>query len=261
MRRHLTALILAMIVITIPAPLHAQTIQPRRLVTSPTAGTLPHGSYALETHLFDGGGVTQRFAVGIADLLEVGLSYSGANIVGSRHVTWQPHVGAQFRVRIIEESMSAPGIALGFDSQGDGQYIGELRRFRQKSKGVYVVVSRNYRLFGNLGIHGGMNYSFEDDDDRDPSFWAGIDKDVFTNLELVCEYDFATNDNDDRAMTANRGYLNAAVKLNLSRAFILEFDVRNILRNEKSDLNTSTDNQQHLDYYIPSAKKLAADRR
>ena len=33
----------------------------------------------------------------------------------------------------------------------------------------------------------------------------------------------------------DRGYLNAAMKLNLGGAFTLEFDVQNILRNAKRD--------------------------
>jgi len=223
------------------SPAHAQGIQPLRLVTAPTAGTLPSRSWMTETHVFDDGGFAQRVSLGIAGLMDVGLSYSGANIIGSRKMVWQPHAGFQVRVRIIEETASTPAIAIGFDSQGDGEYIKALNRFRQKSKGAYLVLSRNYRLWGNLGFHGGANYSLEDEDDRDPSFWGGIDKDFGKYAALACEYDFATNDNEDDSMTANRGYLNAALKLSLSESFILEFDVRNILRNEKRDITGSFD--------------------
>ena len=212
----------------------AQALQPLRLVSAPTAGTLPAKSYSLETHLFDGGGVAQRISVGVTDLLDIGVSFSGAGIVGSRPVVWQPHAGAQVRVRIIEESMSSPGVALGFDSQGEGQYLPSRGRFRQKAKGVYLAVSRNYRLLGDIGFHGGVNYSFEDEDDSDPSFWVGIDKSLGPSLDVCGEYDFATNDNDDRSMTANRGYLNAAVRFRLNGVFTLEVNLRNILQNEKA---------------------------
>ncbi|MFC1485967.1 hypothetical protein ACFL55_02960, partial [Candidatus Latescibacterota bacterium] len=150
----------------------------------PTAGTLPGKSYYLETYLFDGGGVTQRLAVGVTDLLDVGVSFSGANIIGSHPVVWQPHVGAQVRVRIIEESITSPGVAVGFDSQGEGQYLPSRDRFRQKSKGAYLAISRNYRLLGDFGFHGGVNYSFEDADDQDPSFWVGVDKSLGPNLDI-----------------------------------------------------------------------------
>ena len=54
-------------------------------------------------------------------------------------------------------------------------------------------MSRNYNLLGDLGFHGGVNYSFETDDgDKDPSFWVGFDKSIIQALTVCCEYDFAT---------------------------------------------------------------------
>jgi hypothetical protein len=223
-----------------PEGLLAQGHQPQRIVTTPTAGSLPARSYQLETHLFDGGGVTQRLLIGVTGHVDIGVSYSGANIIGSRALDWAPHVGAQLRIRIIEETFGTPGISLGYDSQGDGPFFeGEnLNRFRTKSRGAYLAVSRNYQLLGNLGLHGGVNYSFEDDDgDRDPSFWAGLDKSVTSNVDICAEYDFATNDNENKDITANRGWMNISLKLHLSGSFTLELDIQNILRNAKRDLS------------------------
>ncbi|HRW76087.1 MAG TPA: FG-GAP-like repeat-containing protein, partial [Saprospiraceae bacterium] len=143
-----------------------QSIQPVQLVTRPTAGSLPSRTVMLGTQLFDGGGVMQTVSLAATSLLDVGISYSGAAIIGSGRVTWQPHIGGHIRVRIIEESMSAPAIAIGFDSQGDGGFIrnGGLDRFRTKSPGAYLAVSRNYRFLGDLGLHGGVNWSIEDGD-------------------------------------------------------------------------------------------------
>ena len=223
---------------TLPVLTYAQNIQPCRLVIAPTAGSLPSKTYVLEAHLFDGGGVAQRISVGLTELVDIGISYSGSNIIGSSSIVWQPHVGAQISIRIIEESMRNPGFLIGFDSQGNGQYIpGEnLNRFRTKSKGAYLVMSRNYSMLGDFGVHGGVNYSFEDDDgDKDPSFWIGIDKNFGNSIEICCEYDFATNDNEDKSITSDRGYLNSAVKLNINNAFTLEFNLQNILRNAKKN--------------------------
>lgn len=240
-------LLLILLFFTIlPVLTYAQNIQPNRLVIAPTAGSLPSKTYMLETHLFDGGGVEQRISVGLTELVDVGISYSGSNIIGSNSIVWQPHVGAQIRIRIIEESMRNPGFSIGFDSQGDGQYIPgkDMNRFRIKSKGAYLVISRNYRMLGDLGVHGGVNYSFEDDDgDRDPSFWIGIDKNIGSSIEICCEYDFATNDNENKSITSDRGYLNSAVKLNINDTFTLEFDLQNILRNSKKDFTGRTNDR------------------
>ena len=225
--------------ITILFPLASNAdIPPCRIVNAPTAGILPHRSYYLETHLFDGGGVTQRVIVGLFNYVNLGVSYSGSGVIGSDKVNWQPQVGFQASVRIVEESMRNPAVSIGFDSQGQGPYIRQdgMNRFLNKSRGFYAAVSRNYSLLGNLGLHGGANYSLEDSDgDHDPSFWAGFDKDLGQNFEFACEYDFATNDNENGSITSGKGYLNTGFKIKLNGSFILEFNLENILRNTKED--------------------------
>ncbi len=172
------ALILALLVL--PARVSADGDAPCRLVDTPTAGVLLYRQYSLESQLFDGGGLVQRVSVGLNRYVSAGFSWGGSNIIGAERVVWQPHVGIQARIRLAEETMHTPALAFGFDSQGEGPWLGgENRdRFRNKSRGVYLVLSRNYRLLGNLGFHGGANYSLETGDgDNDPSFWAGFDKD------------------------------------------------------------------------------------
>ena len=234
------AILTTVFLIAMLTPGHAagEGIQPVQLVTRPTAGSLPSKTVLLGTQLFDGGGVTQTVSVGLTSLLDVGVSYSGAAVVGSRPVTWQPHIGGHIRVRIIEESMNAPAIAIGFDSQGDGRFIRDsgLNRFRTKSPGAYLAVSRNYLFLGDLGVHGGVNWSLEDGDgDRDPSFWAGLDKSVGNYLSFITEYDFATNDNESSEMAADRGYLNAGIACMFLNGFTIEVDLKNILRNPRRD--------------------------
>ncbi len=211
---------------------------PCRLVDTPTAGSLSSRQYLLESQLFDGGGLVQRVLFGLNSYVNVGLSYGGSNIVGSERVAWQPHVGFQVRVRLIEESPRSPALSLGFDSQGEGPFLrGErLNRFRDKSRGVYLALSRNYRFFGNLGFHGGVNYSLEtDDEDIDPSFWVGFDKSLGSGIDLCGEYDFAVNDDAPHSMTGDRGRLNTAVKWRFGKGFVLELDIRNLLRADRRD--------------------------
>lgn len=209
-----------------------------RLVTAPTAGSLQRGHYALETRLFENGGVVQVVDFGVHDLIDIGVSYGGSSIIGSSPVVWQPHVGFRVRVRIVEETMTAPALSVGFDSQGEGTYISEggRNRFKVKSRGGYLVVSRNYKLLGDLGLHAGVNYSLETDDgDEDPSFWAGFNKSIFSAIELCAEYDFAVNDNESRSMNADTGYLNCALRWSFGGSFTIEFNLDNILRNSTLD--------------------------
>ncbi len=233
---------LAIIFLVIPS-IAAGSNAPSRLVDAPTAGSLSSRQYLLESQVFDGGGVVQRILVGLNDHVDVGVSYGGANIIGSKRIFWQPHVGFQARIRLIEESMRTPALSLGFDSQGEGPFFreGALKRFRYKSRGAYLAVSRNYRFLGNFGVHGGINYSLEiRDDDIDPSFWAGFDKSLGDSLDLCGEYDFAANDGDHARFVADRGYLNAAVKWRFGTSFSLEVNLRNLLRAEYLDIDGQT---------------------
>lgn len=222
-----------------PLQLQAESIPHSRLVTTPTAGSLPAKTYILDTRLYDNGGMVHMFGFGLTDLVDIGISYGGSNIIGSSKISWQSHVAAQVHIRIVEETLKTPAFSIGFDSQGEGPFLkGDgMNRFRIKSRGVYAVVSRNYSFLGDLGFHGGVNYSFETDDgDSDPSFWLGMNKSVLKSVELCGEYDFATNDNEKGSMNVKHGYLNASFKWNFGEAFTLEFDLKNILRNEKRDI-------------------------
>ena len=239
MKRSFFAFLLVATFLYCAIPSHSQQLPPVRLVDMPTAGTLPSKTLLLESNLYDGGGLVQTFTYGISGLINIGCSYGGTGVIGAGRVTWQPHVALQARIRLIEESLHAPALAIGFDSQGFGPYAreGGNNRFRTKSRGAYVAVSRNYRMLGDFGLHGGANYSLETDDgDEDPSFWFGLDKSIGNQVEIACEYDFATNDNEDSSMTANRGYLNGVVRWRFGNGFAIELDVRNILRNAKKDV-------------------------
>ena len=227
--------------VTFPVPVSgvsAGTDAPCRLVDAPTAGILRPRQYLIETQLFDGGGIVQRALVGLNSYVSAGVSYGGSGMIGSQRVIWQPHAGIDLRVRLIEESVKVPALVLGFDTQGDGPYLPGpgLNRFRYKSRGVYLAMSRNYRFFGDFGVHGGANYSLEKDDgDFDPSFWVGFDKDFGDRFDLRAEYDFASNNGDGGRLTVRHGFLNAALVGHLSKRFALEFDLRNLLRSDHRD--------------------------
>ncbi|MFH1213858.1 MAG: hypothetical protein V1681_07200 [Candidatus Neomarinimicrobiota bacterium] len=211
--------------------------QPINLVTIPTAGVLPRGSYGVECRLFPDGGLWGQISVGVSERFMFGVAYGGGGIIGDQKINWYRQPGVEIKYRFTEESVNWPALVLGFSSQGFGNYIDSLKRYETKARGFYVALSKNYRFLGNLGVHGGINYNplEKTDHDADPSFFLGIDKDLNSEIAILAEYDAALNDNhSDKSMLGRgRGYLNAGVRWRLVDKFTVEIDFNNILLNRK----------------------------
>ncbi|KAF0138462.1 MAG: hypothetical protein FD122_3784, partial [Stygiobacter sp.] len=120
------------------------TVEPRYLIDIPTAGILKRGSVAFDGNFFQDGGVMFGIYVGALEKLTMGVSYGGVGIIGKSPASMQPLPGVMVKYRIIDESSAMPAIALGFDSQGKETYIDTLERFTIKSRGIFIVGSKNY---------------------------------------------------------------------------------------------------------------------
>jgi hypothetical protein len=229
--------------------LHAEMIQPRKLVDAHTAGILGKGQYDIECRFYAAGdttlgaGVTFGFDIGVTNRLTLGLSYGGEGLVG-RGNRIRPHAlpGWLVKYRLIEEQVHFPGLAIGYDHQGRGG-LTDTTRFDYKgyifkSPGFFIALSKNYLLFGalQLGLHGMCNYSMEEVDKvKWPDLIAGIDFGINEELSLVFEYDFAFNNLDahpDKPPLYARpsdGYLNAGIRWAFSSNFYIELDFRDLL--------------------------------
>lgn len=214
--------------------------QPTNLVTVPTAGIIPRGAYLSEFRLFSGGGVMAGLFAGISQRFMFGVSYGGAKIIGNEKIDWQNQPGVEIKYRFIEESSKSPALLLGFNSQGQGAYLDSLKRYETKAKGFYLVASKNYRFLGNLGLHAGINYNpaENNDGDKDPSFFIGLDKNINPEISFVIEYDAAFDDNESNIIGLGEGlgYLNAGIRWNMVEHFHLEIDFSNILLN-RTEIN------------------------
>ena len=90
------------------------------------------------------------------------------------------------RIRVLDETVQIPAMAVGFDSQGHGPYAESMKRYPVKSKGVHVVLSKSFWAAGPLGLHAGCNYSLDDEDgDRDLSGFVAGDKDLPAGFALL----------------------------------------------------------------------------
>ena len=218
-----------------------QPYPPLELVSIPTAGTLPKGSYTYETILTKNGGVTPKLAVGLTDNLTFGFAYGIHNLIGYQKPNYNPQPGFIIKYRVYSETTKWPAIVLGLNTQGKGNYmvkdgfIGG--RYEKKALGFYLTSSKNWNMMGNLGFHVGLSKnSWEDlDGDDDLNFFIGIDKELNRSFSLLLECDGALNDNeyefDDLTFGRGKGYVNAALRWAVVPNVLVEINFNDIRKN------------------------------
>ena len=216
----------------------AQTYPPpTTLVSIPSAGTLVRGSYAMQMRVQKNGGLTSSLSVGITDRFQFGLSFGSANLIGDDSLEWYPRPEANLKYRLIDETTSMPGLSLGLDTQGQGQFneADSIMRYDVKAMGIYAAASKNWVTpLGNLGLHMGTNYNFAEvnDGDKDINYFFGFDMEFNPELSILLEYNAALNENDMTAKTmsiSKGGYLNAAIRWTFVERLHIEMDFNNLL--------------------------------
>jgi hypothetical protein len=186
--------------------------------------------------MYPGGGIEGRLDVGIIPRINLGASYGGQQIIGDGDPTWNPTIGLSAKIRVIDETFAFPAFAIGIDTQGSGFYDDARSRYQFKSRGIYVVASKNYSWLGDLTLHGGGSRSLEDDDDGNPTFFGGLDKSLGPFAGLALEYDGGLNDDhDDGAYGHGRGYLSSALRVSLANTVEVRLVLRDLLRNTESE--------------------------
>ena len=207
-------------------------LEPRYAVDMPTAGMLDKGSMALDVDFYQEGGVLLALSAGVLDRLSFGISYGGAHLIGSSSPVMNALPGVNVKIRIIEESVALPAIAIGFDSQGKDGYIKELDRYTVKSPGLYAAASKNYTMLGFFSLHGGINYSFERaDNDTDFNLFFGAEKSIGPILSLVLEYNMGLNDNGGDALGKGKGYVNTALRCSLGNGLTIAVHIKDLIHN------------------------------
>ena len=231
-----------------------QPYPPLNLVSIPTAGTLPRGSFTLESLIIKDGGIVPRLSVGFTDNFTFGVSYGLQNLIGDTKPSLNkttPEV--QIKYRVFDESEKMPALVYGLDTQGRGVFhdtdsIGSindstitLNRYDQKAWGMYIVFSKNWNFLGNLGMHMGISKSLSenDDGDNDPDVFFGFDKELNRSFSFLVEYDAALNDDDhtlnDITFGKGKGYLNAGVRWAISPNLMLEININDINKNTEAE--------------------------
>ena len=216
-----------------------RVVLPREVIDLPVAGTMSHGEFGLGLRVYPNGGVLSDFSIGLYDRFLAVVYYGGENLIGEGSVNWNPQIGVDVRLRIIDENLLLPGIAVGVSTQGYGGYIDQTERYSIKSRGLYIVGSRNYiGPLGNFGVHVGANISFErDEDDKDLNLFVAANIATKTVGEALLEYDLGLNDNEDLSIGSDKGYFNIGYRFFVSPNFNLSFYFKNLFENTKNNKN------------------------
>lgn len=205
------------------------------IIDKPTAGMLHRGSYYASAGFFEQGGVLFGVSVGLIDRFNFGISYGGTDILGTNKPKMNPYPGVNVKIRVLDESSAAPAVAIGFEWQGRGPYLEDLKRYVNKSPGFYAVASQNYSILGNLSVHGGLNLSTESGDgDKDLNIFFGAEKSLGRDISLLGEYDLGLNDNSANAIGRDRGrgYLNLGVRWSWGKGLVLGVNIKDVLKNQ-----------------------------
>ncbi|MBW7886872.1 MAG: hypothetical protein H3C35_00750 [Bacteroidetes bacterium] len=227
----------------------AANIEPRYVIDIPTAGILKRGAVSLDANFFQDGGLMFGLTAGALEKLTFGISYGGTGIIGKNSAVMQKLPGVMIKYRIVDESTVMPAIALGFDSQGKETYLDSLERFTIKSRGIFIAGSKNYSILGFLSFHGGVNWSMEKaDGDKDMDVFVGMEKSIGSDISFLAEYDFAFNDNNNRALGTGNGYLNAGIRWAIAPGLTLGFDFKNIVKNSMNAV-TFANRTIKVEYY------------
>jgi hypothetical protein len=223
----------------------------RSLIDMQTAGILEKGYVGVGIDVMPKGVVITAIEVGVFNNFSFGISYGGVNIIGSGSIDFYNLPGVYVKGRIFDEAELMPAIALGFDSQGKGEFYDDLNRYQIKSPGFFLSASKNFELLGYLSVHGMVNYTLErDDSDKDMNLSFGVEKTVGGKVSLYAEYDFAFNDNHEYSLGSGKGYLNFGARWSIAEGFTVGLDLRDVLSNQK--INTySADRALYVEYIAP----------
>lgn len=207
----------------------------RYIVDMPTAGVLPVHTLSVYGLFFTNGGLLFAFDITPFNNFNVGLSYSGTNLLGEGNVVVQKYPGINIRWRIVNETKVMPAILVGFSNQGRGEFFKKFNRYQVKSPGIYGVASKSFSwILGYFALHGGINYTFEQTSGSYvPNIWLGFEHSIGKPVSIHFEFNPNLAETNNDVMT-NRTLLNTEIRWSVIEGLTLEFVMHDLLNYTKN---------------------------
>lgn len=202
----------------------------RYAVDMPTAGVIPKGDYSVGMQFFSSGGLAVNVDYGFFKNFNAGVSLSGVNIIGYGDVKLQNVPGINVKYRFIDETLAIPAFAVGLNTQGKGEYQNSSNRFEFFSPGIFLAVSKNFTWdLGDLAMHGGINYSFENPTDNFlMNYYFGIEQSLLSRLSVSLEYNSSVFEREAKRIDSP-GLVNSSLRCSIGEGFTLELQLRDLL--------------------------------
>ncbi len=209
---------------------NAATYESRSIIDMPTAGVLHKGNYAIGLQFFSGGGLAVNADFALLKNFNAGIALSGMNIIGTGDVKFQSIPGINLKYRFLDETLSMPAFAVGINTQGKGYYNSSSNRFEFFSPGAFIAVSKNFSWdLGDLALHGGINYSFENPANNFfMNYYFGLEQSLLNRMSITLEYNASAFEQESKRI-ASPGLVNFAWRYSLTDGFTLELQLRDLL--------------------------------
>jgi hypothetical protein len=145
---------------------------------------LDYGSYDLNFRFFSGGGVLTRLNFGVFKIVNLGLGWELANVIGTQDITVAPPT-LSLKIKPFSGGLILPSIAFGYDGQGYF-YNKNSNDFTQKERGVFLLFGREL-FFPGLEMNFGVNMN----DFRTNTVYGftNLNIDIDDKLYFLAEYD------------------------------------------------------------------------
>lgn len=210
---------------------NSASYESRYIVDQPTAGVVPKGHFSLYALAYTNGGLMMELNAAVFENFNMGLSFSGTNIIGSGQTIWQNYPGIHLRYRVINEEKLLPAITIGVNTQGRGEYDTLENRYHTLSPGIFLASSKAFKwALGIMAFHGGMSYSFEPEpQERIPNIYFGFEQSIGKAFALYLEYNANLDDDNTRFINQSTGLMNAAIRWSVANNLTLEIQLRDVL--------------------------------
>lgn len=223
------------------------SFESRTIVDMPTAGISPKKSLTVYSLVREEGSVLLESSYSPFEDVQVGGGFVFNNLIGTNDIETSLLPLVHLKWRLVNERTFLPAVVLGFSTFGRGNFDHTSITFQTNSPGIYLALSKEWRWnLGSLSTHGGVNYSFDPlESNRKPNYFFGLEQALTSRLSVLLEYNAV---NDDIRYSSG-GLLNTAFRYSIIKGVTLEFQLRDLLKN-----NTPTNSISRnvgLDFIIP----------